>query len=125
MGKTQEIKSLRPTLPQSLPLGSGSRAKLDQAGFLRMQRKAEMLQAFPKVSQEAFRLSAMLKPQNEIVSVADNDHIAASMATAPLVCPQVQDVVQVHVAKQRRYYRSLRRAYPRRGPNCRPRRLRL
>ena len=50
VGKAQEIKRLRLPLPQALALGSGSRAKLDQASFVRMQRKAEMLQAFPKVA---------------------------------------------------------------------------
>ena len=56
VSETQEVKRLRPPLPQVPALGSGSRTKLDQTSFVRVQQNTEIIKTVPKGSQEAFRL---------------------------------------------------------------------
>ena len=65
---------------------------------------------------------AVLESQDEIVRVPNDDDIARGMPPPPLLRPQVEDVVQVHVGKQRRDHRSLRCTHRTSATICRPRR---
>ena len=49
------------------------------------------------------------KPDDEVVGIAHDDHVARGLAPSPALGPQIEDVVQVDVGKQRRDHRSLRR----------------
>jgi hypothetical protein len=82
-----------------------------------VERKTEDLHACRKVVQETFRLMVMLESKDEVVSLADNDHITLGMTISPLLCPQVQEVVQIRVGKQRRYHNSLRITHRDHGPS--------
>ena len=59
---------------------------------------------------------AMLEPQDEVSAYRTMITSPLACCSPPLVCPQVQDVMQVDVGKQRRYHRPLGRAYRRLGP---------
>ena len=51
---------------------------------------------------EAPRVGFMLKAHNDVVGVAHDDDVAFGFSPPPLVGPEVEDVVQVDVSKQRR-----------------------
>ena len=55
-------------------------------------------QTFLKVIQETLRIRPILNPQDEIISLADSDSIAVRIVPSPLMCPLVQNVMQIHVA---------------------------
>jgi len=50
---------------------------------------------------EPLCVSTTLKAHDEVVAVAHDDHVAARVASSPLLGPEVEDVVQVDVRKQR------------------------
>ncbi len=116
VGEPEEIEGRR--LP--LPRGRSGRARHDgrtrSGGSCRGGGETEAFKAILKVSQESLSLIAVLEPKDEIVGVAHDDHIAGGMTTSPLMCPQVQDVVEVHIGKQRRDHRALECTYRRLGP---------
>jgi len=43
----------------------------------------------------------MLKSGDEIVGVADNNHVTARDFLSPYLDPQVEDIVQVQISQQR------------------------
>ena len=117
VGEPEEREGLRFTLPAAAPVERGMAAELDQAGFVGVEGETEACKAILKVSQEALSLIAMLEPKDEIVCVAHDDRMAGGMTTSPLVCPQVQGVVEVPMGKQRRYHSPLGCAHRRLGPS--------
>ncbi len=62
-------------------------------------------QAHLQVRPKAQGLHPVLEPDDEIIGIAHDDHVATGaiggVAFAPLLCPQVQDMVQVDVREQR------------------------
>lgn len=79
-------------------------AELDQAGLLRVQAQCKLRQSRLQFDQEAFRIRLVLEADNGVIRVPNDNHVAIRTAT-PLLDPQVVDVVQVDVGKQRRYHR--------------------
>ena len=49
----------------------------------------------------------MLESDDDVVGIAHNDHVARGFAPSPALGPQIEDVVQVDIGKQRRDRRSL------------------
>lgn len=56
----------------------------------------------PQVLQGPFSFAAMLESQDKVFSMAHDDDITLCMTAPPLVCPQVQDVMKIHISKQER-----------------------
>ena len=116
VSKTQEIECLRLALTKTTPTGFGIGAEFDQARFIRVEGEAETSEAVLEVLQESFRFPAVLESQDEIVRVSDDDDITLCMTAPPLLCPQVHDVMKIHIGKQRRDHRSLGCTHRSRGP---------
>ena len=74
--------------------------------LVRMQRQSLRLEAHLEVRPKARGVRPVLEPDNEIIAIAHDDNIATGVALAPLLCPQVQDMVQVDVREQRRDHRA-------------------
>ena len=51
----------------------------------------------------------MLEANDDVVGVPDHDHVARGLAPSPAFGPEVENVVQVDVGKQRRSHRTLPR----------------
>jgi hypothetical protein len=68
-------------------------AKLDQACLVRVECQAKLLKAFPKFSETAFGVGAVLEPHDEIIRIAYDDHIALCVLLPPLFDPEVEDIV--------------------------------
>src|SRR5215467_12367781 len=108
MRESQEIERLRLSFSSLVPVDFGKPPELDPARFVRVQFQPELLQPFPKISQEAICVIQMLEPQYIIVGVPDDNSIASRAFLAPDVHPQVEHVMQIDVRKQRRSHRTLR-----------------
>src|SRR6516164_1986461 len=51
----------------------------------------------------------MLEPDDEVVGVAHEDHVARDLTPSPAQGPEIECVVQIDVGEQRRDYRALPR----------------
>ena len=99
--QSQEIKRLGWSLPTLFPILFGEPAELDQTRFLRMQFQPELPQPFRQCSAETFGVYPVLKRENHIVGVTCNEHLASRLLS-PLIRPEIQHVMQVHVRQQGR-----------------------
>lgn len=70
-----------------------------------MDLQPELRQPFPKLSQEPLSFRPVLESDHEIIGVADHDHVPLRHFLAPDLCPQIENMMQVHVRQQRRYHR--------------------
>ena len=73
----------------------------DQPRLLRMDLQPKLRQPLLKISQKPFSVRLMLKSGDEIVGVADNNHVTARDFLSPYLDPQVEDIVQVQISQQR------------------------
>ena len=90
MREAEEVESFRLPLPSLFAFPGRASAKADQPGLGWMQRQFELAQTFLQVLQERPGLGLMLKAGDEIVRVADDDHVAMRLILAPAVDPQIE-----------------------------------
>jgi hypothetical protein len=76
--------------------------KLDQARFLGMKLKPERPEASPHVCWKCSAISLMFEPCDQIVGVPDDNHVSMRVSVTPLLGPEIEDVVEIHVCQQRR-----------------------
>jgi hypothetical protein len=76
-------------------------AKLQQAGLLRMKHKRELLKPQAHRFPEAPRVGFVFETRNNIICEPQNDDVTFGFSTSPPLSPEIKDVVQVHVGKQR------------------------
>ena len=97
----QEIECLRLTVaPFCSALGSVP-AELDQAGFVRVQGERELSQALLKINQETLRIMPVLEANDRIIGIPHDDNIARRVALAPLLDPEIVDIMEEEVGQER------------------------
>src|SRR5262249_21684112 len=101
VGEAQEGKGFRLALPALPSVLGGEPPDFDQSRFLGVQGQAELLKTSPQFSEEPFGLAAVLEPNDEIVGVPHDDHIARDELGPPLLNPQVEDVMKKYVREKR------------------------
>src|SRR4051794_9896602 len=111
MGEAQEIEGLRLALSPCRPVGRGMPAEFNQAGFIGVQFQGKLRHSGAYRLQEPFGIGPVLETNDRVVGVAHHDHGAARMAFAPLLGPEIVDVMEIDVRQQRRYDRPLRGAF--------------
>jgi len=118
MSKAEEIKSLR--LSQTLPFAAcGSKfSKLEEPRLLRVQAETESAHPLFDVPEKPLSLRLVLKPEDKVIGVPNDNDIAPCVSPAPLMYPQIKDIVQVNIGKQGRDYRPLRGPHFRLGPSA-------
>ena len=99
--KPRKLKVSGLSEPALLASGRRVAAKLDQAGLLRMQRQRKLLQSFAHRVQEATGVGLVLEADDDVIRVAHDDHVARGLTPSPALGPEIEDVVQVDVGKQR------------------------
>jgi hypothetical protein len=103
----QEVERLRLALPAVLPSLDRIAAELQQPGLFPMKFERELLEPLSHRVPEPARFGFVLEADDQIVSVAHDDHVACDFAPPPLLRPQVEDVVQVDVGQHWRDHRAL------------------
>ena len=76
-------------------------AKADQPGFVRVQRQFELAHSLLEIVKERPCLMLMLKADDGVVRIADDDHVARRLCEAPAVDPQIEHIVQIDVRQNR------------------------
>jgi len=105
--EAEKVKRLRFPLAPSLTSFDRKAAKLDEPGLLGVQFQVESMKPLPKLNPKSLSLVLMLKADDEVIAVADDDDIPARVTTPPLLSPEVKDVVEVDVREQRAHAPSL------------------
>ena len=75
--------------------------EFNQTRLLRMQLQPELRDPFPQVRRKWLRFALMLKPQNGVVGVAHDHDITIRPFFPPLLCPEIEHIMQVQICQQR------------------------
>ena len=97
MRETEKIERFGLSLATTLSVVSGEPPKLDQACFVGMQFQGKLVEAFPQVFVKPFGIRSVFEAHHEIISKAHYDNVAARVPTPPLIGPQIEHVVQIHI----------------------------
>ena len=108
MRESQKVERLGFPFSSLFPVSLGEPPELNPARFVWVQLQPKLQQPLPKFHQESVCVRQMLKPDNVIVGVPDDNDVASRALLAPGVHPQVEHVMQIDVRKQRRSHRTLR-----------------
>src|ERR1041384_2520750 len=116
MREAKKVECLRFPFATPLSIVGGKVAKLDDARFLRMQFQFELGEPFRQLMMKPRGVRLVLKAHYEVISPADDNHVAFGFCLAPVLHPEVEHVVQIDVSQQRRgtaaLWRSLITARP-------------
>src|SRR5262249_16205466 len=100
-GEAQEVEGLRSAEPAPLAAFRRKASELDDPGLLGMKRQRKFPQPLTHLVQEASGVTLVREPDDEIVGIAHDDHVAGGLAPSPAHGPEVEGIVQVDVGKQR------------------------
>jgi len=101
VGEPQEVEHFWLAFAASFSAFGCKLAELDQARLLRMQAQCEPGQPVLEIVQKALRIALVLEANDRVVRVSHDDHIAGRVPRAPLLDPEIVDVVEIHIGKQR------------------------
>ena len=101
MREPEERERFRFPLPALPAIRRREAPERDEPRLLRMDFQPKLRQPLLEVSQETHGIGLMLESGNEIVSVADDDHVPLRHFLAPYLGPQIENIVQIHVSQQR------------------------
>src|SRR6202021_2263893 len=108
-GKAKKGEGLRFSDPPMSASFRRKAAELDQAGLVRIERQRELLEPLAHIVPETPGVSLVLEADDNVISIAHENHVARGLVPSPALGPEVEHVVQVDVGEQRRDYRSLPR----------------
>jgi len=104
--KAQKIERLGTTKPAFRPAFGGEPAEHEQTGLVLVQRQPEPGQSLLEGRHHPACVALVLEAHDEGVGVADHDHAATRLPATPSLRPEIENVVQDDVGKQRRYQPS-------------------
>src|SRR5690242_16360733 len=87
MRKSQKVERLRLPFSSLFPVDFGKPPELNPARLVWVQFQPELPQPLPKFLQEPVRVSPMLKTENIIVGISDDNDITSRALPAPGVHP--------------------------------------
>src|SRR6516225_280063 len=108
MREAKEVEGLRLAFPSSFPVLFGVPPELDPARLVRMQFQSELPQPFTQLLAKTVCVGSPLEPEDDVIRIAEDDHLASRILLAPDVHPEIEHIVEIDVGKERRDYRSLR-----------------
>src|SRR5712691_6969004 len=111
MREPQEVERFRFPLAAILPVLVRVRTKFQKARLVRMQLQSILQESLLQSGQKLLGLPSMLKPHDEVIGPASNDHITLSLCLSPVVRPEVEHVMQVDVRQPGRGTSALRRSF--------------
>lgn len=110
--KAQEVNRLWFPFSSLFPVLFGKSPELDQSRFVRVKLQAKLLQALFEVTQKTFCVRSTLKTQYAVVGVPNDDDVALPPLLAPGFHPEIENIVQIDIGKQRLPPSSTRHRLP-------------
>ena len=68
-------------------------AELDQAGFLRVDLQRKLLQPHLHGPVESLGIVGLVTANNDVIGITDNDDVSPGVTFAPLICPEIKNIV--------------------------------
>ncbi len=110
MGEAEEGEGLRTPLATLLSGHGRKPAKRDQPRLVLVHRQAELGQPILEVDHHPPGIARALEAHHEVVGIPDDRDPTASVPAAPLMDPEIKDVMQEDVGQERADAGSLRRS---------------
>jgi hypothetical protein len=66
-----------------------------------MEFQPKLRQPFPEILQETVCFRPVLESCNAIIRITDDDYVSLRALDAPGIHPEIEDVVQIDIGKQR------------------------
>ena len=101
MREAEKLERLRLTESPGLATSGGEPPELDQPRLLSVQLQRELRESFAQINPEPLRVIPVLETHHEVISETHDHDITARPPGPPLVSPEIEDIVQVDVRKQR------------------------
>jgi hypothetical protein len=101
MSEAKKVERFRSTKATSFPAIDRKATKLDQASLLVMKLQAELGETLSKFFKTRLRFVLVLKADDKIIRKTQYDDIAATAFASPPLDPKIENIVQVHISKQR------------------------
>lgn len=117
VGEPKEIEGIRFTLTAFLPSLARIATELEEARLFGMQLEVKATEPSLELCLEPHGFVTVLKSHDKVVGPAHDDHITLPLLSSPLLNPQVEHVMQVHIRQQWRCASTLRCAYIRTLPD--------
>src|SRR5205085_12296842 len=105
--ESQEVEGLRLAEPASFAVLLRKSSELDEPGLLGMQRQRILRQLRAQLVQKTPGIAFVLEPDDEVIGIAHDDHVARGLALPPVFGPVIENVVQIDIRKKRRDDRPL------------------
>src|SRR5271170_6836477 len=83
MREAKEVKGLRLAFSSSFPVLFGVPPEFDPARLVRVQFQSRLPQPFSQALAKTVRISSPLEPEDDVIRVADDDHLASRIFLAP------------------------------------------
>ena len=99
MCETEEVERFWLSLATPLAVFGGKPPKLDQACLVGVQFQAELVEAFPQLFVKLLGICSVFEAQHNVVGESHQDNVTARLSPSPLIGPQIERVVQVHIRK--------------------------
>src|SRR5271157_1857995 len=99
--EAEKVERLR--LPQTTlrPVARRIAAELQEARLVGVKFQTELREALAQRGQEGVGIPLVLEPNDKVIPIAHDDHLAAPRLTSPALGPQVEHVVQINVRQER------------------------
>jgi hypothetical protein len=102
MREAQEVEGLRLAFPSSFPVLLGIPPELGPARLVRVQFQSELSQPFFQAFAKTVCVGSPLEAEDDIVRIADDDHLTSRILLAPDIHPEIEHIVEIDVGKERR-----------------------
>src|SRR5262245_49543066 len=99
--QAEKVEGLRFPLATPLAPFMCPTPKLNEACLVRVQFEVKPVEACPQVAQKLLGIVFVLEADNEIVTVPHDTDIAPCVLATPLRSPEVKDIVEIEIRKQR------------------------
>jgi hypothetical protein len=90
MREAKEVEGLRLAFPSSFPVLFGIPPELDPARLFRVQLQSELPKPFSQALAKTVCVGLPLEPEDDIIRIADHDHLASRMLLTPDVHPEIE-----------------------------------
>ena len=87
------MKGFRFAEPASLAIGCSEATELNHAGFVRVERQLKLPEPVAHRINKATCVALLLKADDQIIGVANDDHVAVGFLPSPAFGPEIEAVV--------------------------------